>query len=287
MVPVISAAPYATISRKPFAIGSPFSEGKRQPAAPRQETPVICKGIFSSLLVMEQRIQECRGVFGPAAFFSHMHTGVNVNAGSTHQMLIFYRRTPVSQHAAFEEAIGLLDRDSMLDRDSKELQMTLIWRDTSEQRIRKVVRELGHDSFNVYTVGDPPPASFREHTHTRQELMDTVASPFLNARPAGKAVQVACYRLRASYEVTREFKDDGKTIRQEDAHNAVFYEPFKGDDNFFYLLQNVGPEGPRRVYALDTLNRLPVDGEGRRQNPFTRQLFNMRELRRGRLHQVG
>lgn len=231
---------------------------------------------------MEQRVQQCNAVFGPSAFFSHMHGATLESSGGgpprRRRMLVFYRRTHVSQEAALEEAIGLLDRHP-------ELQMTLKWR-ASGQRVYKIVFEIGQDSFDVSTAGDPPGTPFERHTHTRQELMHEVASAFLNAPVDGKAIQVACLRLRAVYEVTRDFQDDGRTISREDAYDALLYQPLDGDQEFFHLLQNVGPEGVRRVYALDTLNRLPVNADGKRQNPFTRQMFDMRDLRRGHLRQV-
>lgn len=197
-----------------------------------------------------------------------------VGTGNRRELLIFYRRTPVNDQTAFEEAMGLIDHHH------RDLQMTLIWR-AHGQRVRTIVVALGQDSFHVHTVGNPPPASFHAHTHTRQQLMDAVASPFLNAAPVGKAVQVACLRLHAFYELTHKFKDGGRVTR-EDAYNALLYQPFDDGDDFFHLAQNVGPEGVRRVYALDTLERLPVDEWGTRENPFTRELFDMRNLRKAR-----
>ena len=223
-------------------------------------------------LNFQERLEECRQLFGRHAIFSNaVFTGPDDQRG----MLAFISRRPFQGANDFNDALNMI-----VTRRPRLASILVRWPLTGlQQLIMWVTADLYH--VTQPTLAAPTGPFNGPATHTRQEVWDDIALPFMVQWSQGARghIFIMSVVLRAGYVMTQIIRQGERT--HEAPTNALLYDNIDGN-YFFYLLQNVGPgDELRHMYRLGTLNQLPVDNRGKRKNPYTQQDFDLRDVRMG------
>ena len=206
-------------------------------------------------------------MFGDHAIFSHVARG----------MLFFISDQPMTLAQAAQEALDVLFWHAT------QTFILLRWRNDTTQLIFST-------GPNVYTVSDLIPAQtpsvpFPQHpiaTHTWAQLVTHVAQ--FAQESAALSVKFTSLALRAVYKPSDSVQEGDVVFDPGQDINAITMNEIPAGVPAYYLPSN--GQQPK-LYTIQTLRKLDMfqdqhSGELVRENPYTRQKFNLREVKRAR-----
>lgn len=221
---------------------------------------------FAYQMDIEDRVEAAQAMFGSHAILSHVRDNI----------LCYVRdkQLPVSQ--ATQVALDLASQNPI------QLAVALWWRHETIQYIVSLNPDAFFVSSHHPVNSQPPPipANFAA-AYTRAQVLNQVVRPFCEGS-AGVSVRLHARELQAEYRISRTIRSGDVSFRPGQDENAITMEEIPAGVNAYYLRHNGQPP---RLYTMDTLEQLDLHYNEHakditRENPYTRQRFNYRQLRR-------